>query len=206
MPEFLNGNIARMFIDGARSQLLVASSPLDDPNFDRSVVYVIDHNDEGAIGVVINRPLADPDLEPISRWCESLTEPPVVFNGGPVDPSALIALGVTHDTVDTEIEGLFRWLIECGRSTSPVILRSSPSLCRHPNFSADTQAGLLVNSTQKSVPGLDRRGRRNQRCLRESTLRPLASGPRSSTTTDQVACKRAERCQPELTVTITLTT
>ena len=105
MPEYLTGNIARMFTREARSQLLVASPPLDDPIFDRSVVYVIDHNDEGAIGVVINRPLADPDLEPISRWSESLTEPPVVFNGGPVDPSALIALGVTHGTVDTEIEG-----------------------------------------------------------------------------------------------------
>ena len=40
MPEFLTGNIARMFTRGARSQLLVASPPLDDPNFDRSVVYL----------------------------------------------------------------------------------------------------------------------------------------------------------------------
>ena len=105
IPESLTSNIAHMFTVGARSQLIVASPPLDDSNFDRSVVYVIDHNDEGAIGVVINRPLADPDLEPITRWSDSLTEPPVIFNGGPVDPSALIALGVTQNSTEREIEG-----------------------------------------------------------------------------------------------------
>lgn len=94
-----------MFTGRTRSQLLVASPPLDDPNFDRSVVYVIDHNEDGAIGVVINRPLADPDLDPISRWEHSLTEPPVVFSGGPVDPSALIALGVTSTSTHEEIDG-----------------------------------------------------------------------------------------------------
>jgi len=94
-----------MFSGRTRSQLLVASPPLDDPNFDRSVVYVIDHNDDGAIGVIINRPLADPDLDPISRWEDSLTEPPIVFNGGPVDPAALIALGVTTHSTAVEIDG-----------------------------------------------------------------------------------------------------
>ena len=131
----------------------MASPPLDDPIFDRSVVYVIDHNDEGAIGVVINRPLADPDLEPISRWSESLTEPPVVFNGGPVDPSALIALGVTTAPLTQRLKVLFRWLIECGQSTLPATLRSSPLTLPASEFSADMQAGPLVNSTQKSMPG-----------------------------------------------------
>ena len=51
-------------------QLLVATPPLEDPNFDRTVVYVIDHGDDGTVGVVVNRPTdAIPD-DPIDRWTE----------------------------------------------------------------------------------------------------------------------------------------
>ena len=38
-----------------RGRLLVATPPLEDPNFDRTVVFMLEHNDEGAIGVVLNR-------------------------------------------------------------------------------------------------------------------------------------------------------
>ena len=39
-----------------KGRLLVATPPLDDPNFDRAVIYVLEHHDDGAVGVVINRP------------------------------------------------------------------------------------------------------------------------------------------------------
>ena len=42
-----------------KGRLLVATPPLDDPNFDRSVVYMLEHHDDGAVGVVLNRPSAE---------------------------------------------------------------------------------------------------------------------------------------------------
>ena len=39
-----------------RGRLLVATPPLVDPNFDRTVVLMLEHSDEGALGIVLNRP------------------------------------------------------------------------------------------------------------------------------------------------------
>jgi putative transcriptional regulator len=85
-------------------QLLVATPPLDDPNFDRSVVLMIEHQPgAGAIGVVINRPLAVDVVDGLDDWIALLSEPSVVFSGGPVEPQALIGIAVRGDgwaTVD----------------------------------------------------------------------------------------------------------
>jgi putative transcriptional regulator len=73
-------------------RLLVATPQLGDPNFARTVVLIIQHDDEGALGVVLNRPSAArvidhlPTLEP---W---VVEPAVVFVGGPVEPEVGIGL------------------------------------------------------------------------------------------------------------------
>ena len=56
---------------GARStkgRLLVATPPLGDPNFDRSVVYMLEHSDQGAVGVVLNRPRREVDDRGLEEW------------------------------------------------------------------------------------------------------------------------------------------
>lgn len=78
-----------------KGRLLVATPVLDDPNFVRTVVYVIEHHDDGALGVVLNRPSAEVLDEPLDRWVEVQSAPPKVFTGGPVEPDALIALART---------------------------------------------------------------------------------------------------------------
>jgi putative transcriptional regulator len=73
-------------------KLLVANPRLVDPNFDRSVVLVLAHAEDGAIGVVLNRP-SDTDLdEPLPRWSVLATPPSVVFVGGPVSHDSVICL------------------------------------------------------------------------------------------------------------------
>ncbi len=71
-----------------KGRLLVATPPLDDPNFDRTVIYVLEHHDEGALGVVINRP-TDEDLgEPLDAGRTSRPPRSSVFDGGPVETDA----------------------------------------------------------------------------------------------------------------------
>jgi putative transcriptional regulator len=73
--------------------LLVASPPLADPNFDRTVVLLLEHGAGGAIGVVLNRPSELPVAEAIPGWEMLVAEPARVFAGGPVAEDAAIALG-----------------------------------------------------------------------------------------------------------------
>jgi putative transcriptional regulator len=85
-----------------KGRLLVATPPLEDPNFDRTVVYVLEHHDEGAIGVVINRPTEESLDDPLDRWDDLQAQPGSVFLGGPVEPDALIALAFAKNPV-TEV-------------------------------------------------------------------------------------------------------
>lgn len=74
--------------------LLVASPLLLDPNFLHSVVLLIEHDDQGAMGIVLNRPLP----LTLSKICEEshLTfggdEKTTAWRGGPVDPQRGIIL------------------------------------------------------------------------------------------------------------------
>jgi putative transcriptional regulator len=73
-------------------RLLVATPLLVDPNFDRTVVLVLDHDEDGTLGVVVNRPTAVPVREVLPVWSD-LAEPlPVVFQGGPVALDSALGL------------------------------------------------------------------------------------------------------------------
>jgi putative transcriptional regulator len=84
--------------DDLIGRLLVASPQLGDPNFERTVVLLLDHGPEGALGVVLNRPTGLPVDEILDAWrAEALAVPPgVVFRGGPVSPDAVIGLARTE--------------------------------------------------------------------------------------------------------------
>ncbi len=88
-----------------KGRLLVASPVLTDPNFDRTVVLVLEHNDEGAIGVVLNRPSDTMLVETLPGWHSVAAAPGVVFVGGPVAPTAAIGLGVAASAPDSDGEG-----------------------------------------------------------------------------------------------------
>jgi len=53
---------------------------------------MIEHNDQGALGVVINRPTSQDELPGLDAWVTASAPPAVVFHGGPVEPDALIGL------------------------------------------------------------------------------------------------------------------
>lgn len=76
----------------------MATPPLGDPNFDRTVVYMLDHTEIGAVGVVLNRiddgdaDLDEFDIAPLAAWLPLLAPPASVFAGGPVGEDSLIAV------------------------------------------------------------------------------------------------------------------
>jgi putative transcriptional regulator len=90
-------------VDSVRGQLLIASPGLLDPNFWRTVVLVIEHTDEGALGLVLNRP-SETTVGDAVPALESLVEPDEqLFIGGPVQPSSVIVLGEFEDPTDAAL-------------------------------------------------------------------------------------------------------
>lgn len=89
-------------------QLLVASRKLRDPNFRQTVVLLLEHGEDGALGVVLNR-LADRTVEQV--WDAVEFDPcdcqqPLNL-GGPV-PGPLIALHNSEDHAEkTVLPGLY---------------------------------------------------------------------------------------------------
>lgn len=83
-----------------RGRLLIATPLIGDGNFDRTVLFMVEHNDEGALGVVVNQPTDTPTIEALPRWDTRLAEPGVMFDGGPVGLNAVIALALSEAADD----------------------------------------------------------------------------------------------------------
>jgi putative transcriptional regulator len=79
-------------MESLRGKLLIAGPTLQDPNFARSVVLVGEHNDDGALGVVLNRASDTPVSEAVPDLAELVGHDDPVFVGGPVQPSAVLVL------------------------------------------------------------------------------------------------------------------
>ena len=82
--------------------LLVATPALREPIFDRTVVLLLEHGEEGALGLVLNRPSAVGLADTVPEWEPFAAPPPVVFSGGPVAPGTAICLARSASETDTE--------------------------------------------------------------------------------------------------------
>lgn len=82
--------------------LLVAIPGMLDPNFRRSVVLVCDHTDQGALGVILNRPGGAEVGAYLPGWADRVALPRVVFEGGPVQREVAIGLGRCETTQPVE--------------------------------------------------------------------------------------------------------
>jgi Putative transcriptional regulator len=79
-------------IDNATGKLLVATPQTGGKVFRRSVVLVLQHDEEGAQGVVLNHPLHAPVSAVLPSWQDYVTDPPNVFQGGPVALDSALGL------------------------------------------------------------------------------------------------------------------
>ncbi|GAA4731565.1 YqgE/AlgH family protein [Nocardioides endophyticus] len=83
--------------------LLVASPALLDPNFADSVVLLLDVDDNGALGVVLNRPSGVPVNAVLEGWADVVAEPDVLFQGGPVGADGALAVALLRDPEDVPV-------------------------------------------------------------------------------------------------------
>jgi putative transcriptional regulator len=72
--------------------LLVATPALFDPNFAGAVLLICQHDEDGALGLVLNRPSSAPAADFLPAWAPMLVDPAVVFVGGPVQQETAIGL------------------------------------------------------------------------------------------------------------------
>jgi len=116
-----------------KGRLLVATPPLEDPNFDRTVIYMLEHHDDGALGVVVNRPTDEQLDEPLDRWSDLQAAPAAVFHGGPVEPNALIALALSDRPLQTgsdELSPVSGRVASADLSTDPAFVAAQVSAIR----------------------------------------------------------------------------
>lgn len=76
--------------------LLVATPILTDPNFQRAVVLILDHDEDGTLGVVVNRPTRVDVTAVLPPWSDLTSMPQVVFQGGPVALDSALGLAVVN--------------------------------------------------------------------------------------------------------------
>jgi len=104
-------------------QLLVASPEMGDPRFQHTVILMVHHDEHGALGIVINRPL---DELPLAKLMQALGQDSNgfegqvrIFSGGPVEPQVGFVVHSTeyHRTGTIDIDG------HVAMTSSPDVLR-----------------------------------------------------------------------------------
>lgn len=97
-------------MENLRGRLLVATPAIEAGLFRRAVVLMLDHDRDGALGVVINRPLHSGVAEVLPRWADCVNDPGCLFAGGPVAVDSALAVGVLNSD-DVPVG----WRPMCGR-------------------------------------------------------------------------------------------
>ena len=89
-----------------RGQLLIAGATLPDPNFARTVVLVCEHSEDGALGLVLNRPGDLVVGESAPELADLLGEDALIDSGGPVQTDALLVLAEFEHPEQAGIQGV----------------------------------------------------------------------------------------------------
>jgi putative transcriptional regulator len=85
-------------MESLRGKLLLSAPNLFDPNFRRTVVLIAEHTEDGALGLVLNRPagMTVADAVPELAWIVDSADDPV-YAGGPVGADSVIVLAEFDD-------------------------------------------------------------------------------------------------------------
>jgi putative transcriptional regulator len=133
-------------MESTRGQLLIAGPTLGDPNFWRTVVLIVEHNDDGALGLVLNRPSDTTVGEAVPQLGELVDAGDDVLVGGPVQQSSVIVLAEFEDPTDAALLA-FDDIGILGTGTAPEELtagvRTARAFAGHAGWSAGQLEGEL---------------------------------------------------------------
>ena len=129
-------------MESLAGNLLVATPALFDPNFYRTVVLLLQHDEDGCVGVVLNRPSDEPVGEHLPDWAGRVPDPGTVNYGGPVDPAVAIGLSLVGSGLPTGVPGL-----------SLVDLTTSPDESTHPVRIYSGYSGWGSDQLESEVAG-----------------------------------------------------
>jgi putative transcriptional regulator len=93
-------------MESLAGSLLVATPILIDPNFFRTVILLLQHDEEGCVGLVLNRPTEEPVTDHLPEWADRVEGKAVINFGGPVEPAVAIGLALTPEGMPTGVPGL----------------------------------------------------------------------------------------------------
>ncbi|MBW3666918.1 MAG: YqgE/AlgH family protein [Actinobacteria bacterium] len=86
--------------------MLVATPRLIDPNFYRTVVLLIQADEEGVVGLVLNRPTSESVADHLPDWADRAADPGLIHRGGPVEPEVAISLCLTPQGMPSGVPGV----------------------------------------------------------------------------------------------------
>lgn len=110
-----------------KGQLLLSSAGLHDPNFRHTVVLVGEHGSEGALGVVLNRPLELTVAQGVPEMASLVAPDAMLFQGGPVQPvtPVLVCEFIHPDLADLRVFGHVGFLVgDVSPDVRPGIVRA----------------------------------------------------------------------------------
>lgn len=115
-----NGSVTA---DRTTGRLLVSTPQLDDGVFHRSVILMLQHDDNGAQGVVLNKPMGAEVDAVLPGWGEHIASPQTLFQGGPVQlDSALGLVMVGDDELPPGSQRLFGSVAIIDLDTPPLLV------------------------------------------------------------------------------------
>lgn len=88
--------------ESLRGHFLIASCRLRDPNFFKTVVLIVEHNDECAMGLIVNRPSSVTVSNAMSGHCDLPETGEMVYCGGPVEAGTYFVLHNTQELDEAE--------------------------------------------------------------------------------------------------------
>jgi putative transcriptional regulator len=110
-------------VQSTRGKLLIAGPALTEENFWRTVVLIVEHSPDGALGLVLNRPSETTVGEAVNELRPLLDDADPLFVGGPVQPTALIVLAEFDNPDDAALIAFedIGVVSSAARETSPAI-------------------------------------------------------------------------------------
>ena len=140
----------------AAGRLLIATPLLGDRHFSRTVLYLLEHDGGGTVGVILNRPSRTPVGQVLPDWHEAVSGPAVVFGGGPVQPDGALCLAqLKADGPDVRlvVDGVGTVDLDGDRATIVDLASRMRVFAGHAGWSAGQLDGELAEGAWWVVAG-----------------------------------------------------